>query len=286
MSKAPEPGLSADRRPKRPQRADRVRAAAAVADSEDADGLPFAQAGVTTHGDMLVINVAPGCEYFLHKQDGVSMRCTFCAYGAPTNAPCTWPEDRTGRDSADARSHARGAERRDRSDEIHHIYLVGGSLTDARKEGERFLQLARFVKQANTAAFRSPWVRCTSRRSHRAVPRRAAGAACLLQSGDVVAGAVRQDLPRQEPLRRLSALDRIARDRRALLGPRNVYTAMVAGIELEPEHGWNGRRPRASRCRRRRLCSRASSRSTRWSGRWAAASGPTFTRASAATSRR
>ena len=47
------------------------------------DGLPFAQAGVTTHGDMLVINVAPGCEYFLHKQDGVSMRCTFCAYGAP-----------------------------------------------------------------------------------------------------------------------------------------------------------------------------------------------------------
>ena len=32
---------------------------------------------------MLVINVAPGCEYFLHKQDGVSMRCTFCAYGAP-----------------------------------------------------------------------------------------------------------------------------------------------------------------------------------------------------------
>ena len=34
--------------------------------------------------------------------------------------------------------------------EIRHIYLVGGSLTDGRKEGERFLQLARFVKQANT----------------------------------------------------------------------------------------------------------------------------------------
>ncbi len=48
-----------------------------------ADGLPFAQAGVTTHGDMLVINVAPGCEYFLHKHDGQSMRCAFCAYGAP-----------------------------------------------------------------------------------------------------------------------------------------------------------------------------------------------------------
>ena len=48
-----------------------------------ADGMPFSQAGVTTHGDMLVINVAPGCEYFLHKHEGDSMRCTFCAYGAP-----------------------------------------------------------------------------------------------------------------------------------------------------------------------------------------------------------
>ena len=44
-----------------------------------ADGLPFAQAGCTTHGDMLVINVAPGCEYFLHKHEGQSMRCGFCA---------------------------------------------------------------------------------------------------------------------------------------------------------------------------------------------------------------
>jgi hypothetical protein len=33
--------------------------------------------------------------------------------------------------------------------EIRHIYLVGGSLTDGRKEGERFLQLARFVKKEN-----------------------------------------------------------------------------------------------------------------------------------------
>jgi len=47
------------------------------------DGILFPQAGVTTHGDMLVINVAPGCEYFLHKHDGVSMRCGFCSYGAP-----------------------------------------------------------------------------------------------------------------------------------------------------------------------------------------------------------
>jgi hypothetical protein len=32
---------------------------------------------------------------------------------------------------------------------IRHIYLVGGSLTDWREEGERFLQLARAVKEIN-----------------------------------------------------------------------------------------------------------------------------------------
>ena len=47
------------------------------------DGVPLAKAGLQTHGDMLVINVAPGCEYFLHKHEGDSMRCRFCAYGAP-----------------------------------------------------------------------------------------------------------------------------------------------------------------------------------------------------------
>ena len=39
---------------------------------------------VSLHGDMAVINVAPGCEFFLQKDDeGYSMRCVFCSYGAP-----------------------------------------------------------------------------------------------------------------------------------------------------------------------------------------------------------
>jgi len=51
---------------------------------ETVDGVPGYQAGVTLHGDMVVVNLAPGCEYFLApKQDGVSMRCTFCTYGSP-----------------------------------------------------------------------------------------------------------------------------------------------------------------------------------------------------------
>jgi hypothetical protein len=49
----------------------------------DVDGMPAAQTGVSLHSDMAVINVAPGCEYFLHKAGGKNLRCSFCAYGAP-----------------------------------------------------------------------------------------------------------------------------------------------------------------------------------------------------------
>ncbi len=205
-----------------------------------ADGLPFSQAGVTTHGDMLVINVAPGCEYFLHKLDGVSMRCTFCAYGAPDERtkhlgqvtgrveilPPTLDRMREALNAVIAQT------------EVRHIYLVGGSLTDARKEGERFLQLARFVKQANT----------------RGIP-------VTLGSGalpdDLIAQFHAEQLVQhvcfnlemwsQELFEKvcpgknryvgyarwIESLETAVR----LWGRGNVYSAMVAGIELEPEHG-------------------------------------------------
>ena len=122
--------------------------------------------------------------------------------------------------------------------EIRHIYLVGGSLTDGRKEGERFLQLARFVKQANT----------------RRIP-------VALGSGaipdDLIAQFHSEELVQHvcfnlemwsEPLfakvcpgknryvgyhRWIEALETAVRH----WGRGNVYSAMVAGIELEPEHG-------------------------------------------------
>jgi hypothetical protein len=204
------------------------------------DGLPFAQAGVTTHGDMLVINVAPGCEYFLHKHEGQSMRCTFCAYGAP--------DERTkhlgqvaGRveilpPTLDRMREALNAVIE--QTEIRHIYLVGGSLTDARQEGERFLQLARYVKQANV----------------RGIP-------VALGSGAIPDDQIAQFKAEQlvdhvcfnlemwsEPLfnricpgkarfvgygRWIEALETAVHH----FGRGHVYSAMVAGIELEPEHG-------------------------------------------------
>lgn len=45
--------------------------------SNCSDGFPMVHAGLGLHGDMAVVNVAPGCEYFLEKRNKVSMRCTF-----------------------------------------------------------------------------------------------------------------------------------------------------------------------------------------------------------------
>jgi len=205
-----------------------------------ADGLPFAQAGVTTHGDMLVINVAPGCEYFLHKQDGVSMRCTFCAYGAPDERTAHLGQ-KAGQVSIPEptleRLHA-AVEAVITQTEIRHIYLVGGSLTDARSEGERFLQLARFVKKANT----------------RRIPV-ALGSGAL--PDDMIAQFHDEKLVQHvcfnlemwsEALfnricpgkarfvgyhRWIEALETAVR----YWGRGNVYTAMVAGIELDPDYG-------------------------------------------------
>ena len=46
------------------------------------DGLSNYEAGVEQLGDMLVVNVAPGCEYYRAKDENhESMKCAFCAYG-------------------------------------------------------------------------------------------------------------------------------------------------------------------------------------------------------------
>jgi len=187
-----------------------------------------------------VINVAPGCEYFLHKENGISMRCGFCSYGAPDERTTPLGQ-KVGQVEIPPPTLERMGEAMNAvidQTEIRHIYLVGGSLTDGRKEGERFLQLARFVKQANT----------------RRIP-------VALGSGaipdDLIAQFHSEQLVQHvcfnleiwsEPLfakvcpgknryvgyhRWIEALETAVRH----WGRGNVYSAMVAGMELEPEHG-------------------------------------------------
>ncbi|WP_405234320.1 radical SAM protein [Lentisalinibacter salinarum] len=119
--------------------------------AETSDGFPIARAGVSTHGDMMVINVAPGCEYFLHKADGKSMRCTFCSYGAPDQRTAHLGQVAGQVEIPDLTllrmREAMAAVMAENT--IRHIYLVGGSLSDPAQEGERFLKLARAAQAAN-----------------------------------------------------------------------------------------------------------------------------------------
>jgi len=121
---------------------------------------------------------------------------------------------------------------------VRHVYLVGGSLTDSAAEAERFMQLAQFVRGN--------------------LPRRIA---MSLGSGALpdewIAEFHRQDLVDfacfnlevwSEPLFEkicpgknryvgyanwIHALETAVHE----FGPGRVYSAMVAGIELEPEYG-------------------------------------------------
>ncbi len=206
---------------------------------ETSDGFPMANAGVSTHGDMLVINVAPGCEYFLKKQDGVSMRCTFCAYGAPderTNSLGQFAGQVEIPDLTLQRLQevmtAVMAEL-----EIRHIYLVGGSLADPAEEGRRFLQLARAVKDSNPdnvpvclGSGALPAASLDEFYSQKLVD-----AVCLnleVWSEELFSKVCPGKNNYVGYAGWLASLEHAVK----LWGPGRVYSAMVAGVELEPEH--------------------------------------------------
>ncbi len=204
------------------------------------DAFPMARAGVSLHGDMAVVNVAPGCEYFLHKVDGRSMRCTFCAYGAPDERTAHLGQV-AGEVSLPRRTYERLGETLRAAcaeTEIRHLYLVGGSLTDWHEEARRYLELAAEVRKHNPDAIP---VTCGSGALPREAQQRLHG------EGLVDAVCFNLEVWSEDLFRRvcpgkhryvgyarwLQALE----DAVSLWGRGRVYSAMVAGIELEPEHG-------------------------------------------------
>jgi hypothetical protein len=213
---------------------------------QTADGFPMAQAGVSLHGDMAVINIAPGCEYFLARGDaGESLRCSFCAYGAP-NERVRHYEQRIGEAALAPAAVARMQETLAQAlseTEIRHIYLVGGSMSDWAREGDRFIELARAVQSVNRHHIP---VSCGSGALPDAQLER------LHEEGTVDHVCFNLEIWSQELFakicpgkqrfvgyaRWLASLDKAV----SLWGRGRVYSAMVAGIELEPEHGmsWEG----------------------------------------------
>lgn len=208
-----------------------------------ADGLPMEKAGVSLHGDMAVINVAPGCEYFSSRgDDGKSQRCTFCAYGAPGERARHF-----GQTSGQAGLPASTWERFEEAlaatlaeSQLNHLYLVGGSMEDWALEGERYIEVAQRVQALNRS--RLP-LACGSG----ALPEES----LLRLHGDGLVDAVcfnleiwseelfAQICPGKNRCvgypRWIASLERAV----DLWGAGRVYTAMVAGIELEPHYGFS-----------------------------------------------
>jgi hypothetical protein len=205
------------------------------------DGLPRQQAGVSLHGDMAVVNVAPGCDYFgAPKRDGVSMRCTFCTYGAP-DARIRPVGQVMGQTAIPEATLARMQEILSAALEqtrIRHIYLVGGSLVDPHDEGRRYVQLARSVQEVND--HRVP-VTCGSG----ALPE--SSMRLLHQERLVDAVSFNLEVWSERLFARIcpgkhryvgydrwiESLEHAVR----LWGRGRVYSAMVAGIEFGPELG-------------------------------------------------
>lgn len=208
---------------------------------ETADGSPMAKAGVSLHGDMAVINIAPGCDYFLEKSEsGSSMRCTFCAYGAP-NARVSQYGQSAGLPGLPDSTYERMQETLRlalEQSEIRHIYLVAGSLTDWHEEGVRFMEIASAVQQVN---------------QHKIPVTCGSGALPLEIMQQIHSEGLVDSVCFNLEIWSEALFEKVCPGKNkfvgyqqwieslenavSLWGRGRVYSAMVAGIELEPEFG-------------------------------------------------
>jgi hypothetical protein len=207
------------------------------------DGFPMAQAGVSLHGDMAVINIAPGCEYFsAEKENGKSMRCSFCSYGAPDKRTAYLGQV-AGVISLPDITYQRMQETlvaACKETEIRHIYLVGGSLQDWESEGKRFVEIARAVREVNKD--KTP-VTCGSGALPNNILKqlyddRLVDNVCFnleVWSEELFAKVCPGKNKFVGYQRWIESLEFAV----SLWGRGHVYSAMVAGIELEPEYGFD-----------------------------------------------
>ena len=114
------------------------------------DGLDPTQSGVSQMGDMLVVNVAPGCEYFTASDDTrKSLRCSFCAYGRFDKRSLTLGQTpgETLLDSSVPQRLEAVLSAAAQSPSVGHIYITGGSVLDPVWEVERFAPVVEAVRK-------------------------------------------------------------------------------------------------------------------------------------------
>jgi len=109
------------------------------------DGSTYTEAGVEQLGDMMVVNLTPGCEYFLTKSN-----CKFCGYGRFT--PRTQalgqlpgqikPQQKTIDRLREVLINAASG------GEARHVYIVGGSTMTPEEEVARFVPVIKAAREA------------------------------------------------------------------------------------------------------------------------------------------
>ncbi len=108
------------------------------------DGSKYLDAGVEQLGDMLVVNLTPGCEYFMTKSG-----CTFCGYGR--FSPRT---QALGQIPGVIQPASKALDRfkevmefAAQTGEARHVYIVGGSTQSMEDEVERFLPVIEIARK-------------------------------------------------------------------------------------------------------------------------------------------
>jgi len=195
------------------------------------DGVGNFEAGVEQLGDMLVVNLTPGCEYFMQRK-----RCSFCAYGRFT-ARSEALGQKPGQVAPSALALKRLGEVLQyaaQADEAKHVYITGGSVLGMEEEVERYLPIVETARRAVGDTLR---VTCGSGAVHREGARRLrdAGAdSCCFNlevwdtaSFEVVCPGKSTFVGRDKWIQSLvDAVD--------VFGFGNVASAFVAGVELLP----------------------------------------------------
>jgi len=127
------------------------------------DGTLLDSCGLNLHGDMMVLNLAPACEYWTtpidpsEEQGGQpekTHRCGFCGYGMPDDRSRALGQEQ-GKSSVPAEAIQRAAEavRMGIDAGAKHLYLTSGSMLEPNLEADRYLEVVKGVRNASEGAY-------------------------------------------------------------------------------------------------------------------------------------
>ncbi len=202
------------------------------------DGTPIPRLGLSQHGDMLIVNASPGCEYFLHQDAGNgNYRCRFCFYGAPNPKIPTLGQPETLIKEEDLLRLAEAVAIA--SKEINHVYLVAGSMADIEQEAERYIQVASTLNKATDGKLN---ICCGSsslpKEASRELKKQGVGAVCFnLEIWDK--DLWKKICPGKSKFVGREAWIQGLTDAVDVFGHGNVMSAFVSGIEIMQPYGYS-----------------------------------------------